>query len=81
MPKLTWHSAWDWSPPIAEGGTMDVCLLGGVEVGRVQKVGKQGAWICWLPRPAGPSYGGWKYEKSWLAARAALAAIRAGGGQ
>jgi hypothetical protein len=74
MPKLTWQSAFSCCPPIRDGGTMDSCLLGAVEVGRVQKIGNRGAWICWLPGASGQSYAGWKDAKDWPAARAALAA-------
>jgi len=74
MARLTWQSAFSWCPPIRDGGTMDSCFLGAVEVGRVQKIGSRGKWICWLPGVTGQSYAGWKDAKDWLAARAALAA-------
>lgn len=73
MTTLIWRSAYSHLPPIADGGTMDVCRVGQIEVGRVQRIGTRGAWICWLPRSEGPSYGSWINERTWLAARAALA--------
>lgn len=73
MPTLIWRSAYDYLPAIADGGTMDACFVGQIEVGRVQRIGARGAWICWLPRPQGPSYSSWRDERTWLAARAALA--------
>lgn len=75
MVRVTWRSAYSHEPGIAEGGAMDACFLGAVEVGRVQKIGKAGSWICWLPGgPCGIPLPVWREERTWLAARAALSA-------
>lgn len=73
MPTLIWRSAYSYLPAIADGGTMDSCYVGEIEVGRVQRIGKAGSWICWLPSRKGPSVVYWHPERNWLAARAALA--------